>query len=119
MAGQLADLWVDYHRKNALKTVHAYPTAIRSFAKFLDKRLSAQGIDPAQARLEDERLDLPALLHAWGQNLLQKYPENSRRPWGLERALLALLRGCRVTSDRAATPWHARFPRCRRSATPP
>ncbi|MFB7501448.1 hypothetical protein ACFC09_43455 [Streptomyces sp. NPDC056161] len=91
MVGQLADLWVDYHRKNALKTVHAYPTAIRSFAKFLDKRLSAQGIDPAQARLEDERLDLPALLHAWGQNLLQKYPENSRRPWGLERALLALL----------------------------
>lgn len=91
LAGQLADLWIDYHRKNALKTVHAYPTAIRSFAKFLDKRLSAQGIDPAQARLEDERLDLPALLHAWGQSLLQEYPEYSRRPWGLERALLALL----------------------------
>ncbi|MFB6580316.1 hypothetical protein ACFCYC_23400, partial [Streptomyces sp. NPDC056402] len=27
------------------------------------------------------------------------------------------LRGCRVASGRAATPWHARFPRCRRSTT--
>ncbi|AOR35804.1 hypothetical protein BFF78_36285 [Streptomyces fodineus] len=91
LAGQLADLWVDYHRKNALKTVHAYPTAIRSFAKFLDVHLMSQGIDPTQARLEDESIDLPALIHAWGQSLLKQYPENSRRPWGLERALLALL----------------------------
>lgn len=91
LAGQLADLWVDYHRKNALKTVHGYPSAIRSFAKFLDVRLPARGVDPAQARLEDERIDLPSLIHAWGQYLLQQYPAHSRRPWGLERALLALL----------------------------
>ncbi|WP_433194469.1 hypothetical protein ACQP1G_37825 [Nocardia sp. CA-107356] len=91
LAGQLADLWVDYHRKNSLKTVHAYPTAIRSFATFLDVHLPSQGIDAAHARLEDESIDLPAMIHAWGQNLLTQYPEHSRRPWGLERALLALL----------------------------
>jgi hypothetical protein len=29
------------------------------------------------------------------------------------------LRACRVTSDRAATPWHARFPRCRNALVAP
>ena len=91
LVAQLADLWIDYHRKNALKTVHAYPTAIRSFATFLDVHLQSQGCEPARARLEEEQLDLPSLIHAWSQSLREQYPSHSNRPWGLERALLSLL----------------------------
>ncbi|WP_152646213.1 hypothetical protein [Streptacidiphilus albus] len=91
LAAQLADTWVDYHRKNNLKTVHGYDRAIRSFVPFAVKIMRQWGIDPAQARLEDERIDFPEIIYRWEQDLLTKYPENSRRPWGLDRCLIALL----------------------------
>ncbi|WP_280702075.1 hypothetical protein [Kitasatospora sp. GP82] len=91
LAAQLADAWVDYHRKSNLKTVHGYDVAIRSFVPFAAGQLRSLGADPATARLEDEGVDYPEIIYRWEQDLLTKYPENSRRPWSLARSLLTLV----------------------------
>ncbi|MDQ0791688.1 hypothetical protein QFZ58_000176 [Streptomyces sp. B1I3] len=43
LAAELADVWVDYHHKNALRAHGAYPTAVVSFATFVSAHLPTLG----------------------------------------------------------------------------
>ncbi|MGW4890688.1 hypothetical protein ACWEQL_00235 [Kitasatospora sp. NPDC004240] len=100
LAAELADVWIDYHHKNALKTQGPYPKAVKSFAAFVSTHLPTLGLDPTEIRLDDERFDVPALIYAWEQDQLGRYPEQSGEPWAQSRALLSLL-----------SHWAARAPR--------
>ncbi|WP_329548554.1 hypothetical protein OG548_35730 [Streptomyces sp. NBC_01356] len=91
LAAQLADAWIDYHHKAALKHSGQYPIAIRSFVRFAELHLSAAGVNPAEARLDDTRVDLTEIFYEWERDLKVKFTENSQRPWNLATALLVLL----------------------------
>ncbi|MFE2760409.1 hypothetical protein [Streptomyces halstedii] len=91
LAAELADVWVDYHHKNALRAHGPYPTAVVSFATFVSAHLPTLGLDPAEIRLADERFDIPALIYAWEQDQLTRFSEQSGGPWDHSRALLSLL----------------------------
>nr|WSZ99378.1 hypothetical protein OH820_30285 [Streptomyces sp. NBC_00857] len=91
LVGQLADVWVEYHHKAALKNSDRYLGAVRSFAKFLGPYLTALGLNPADARLDTDHIDLAEAIYAWENDLLARFPENSSQPWQLSRSLLALV----------------------------
>jgi hypothetical protein len=91
LTGQLADTWIDYHHAVRLKRPDEYAAAVRSFAKFAGPHLTKLGLDPAHARLDDERVDVTEIVHAWENHLLSRYAEHSQRPWALASCLLTLL----------------------------
>ncbi|MEE1823781.1 hypothetical protein PUR61_16510 [Streptomyces sp. BE20] len=91
LAAQLADSWMDYHHKAALKKSTLHAQAIRSFVKFTGTHLLAAGLDPADARLDGSAIDLTEVFYAWENYLLAEYPEQSRTPWGLANSLLLVL----------------------------
>ncbi|MEU0136913.1 hypothetical protein ABZ172_23240 [Streptomyces sp. NPDC006296] len=84
-------MWVEYHHKAALKNSDRYLGAVRSFAKFLGPYLTALGLNPADARLDTDHIDVAEAIYAWENDLLAQFPENSSQPWQLSRSLLALV----------------------------
>ncbi|RST25316.1 hypothetical protein EF908_00375 [Streptomyces sp. WAC04770] len=91
LAAQLADAWIDYHHKAALKQSHVYRTAVRSFLKFTGPHLSKLGLDPGDARLDGDRIDISEVIYAWENHLTARYDESSTRPWGLVSSVLTLI----------------------------
>ncbi|MER6567498.1 hypothetical protein ABT288_15220 [Streptomyces sp. NPDC001093] len=91
LIGQIADAWIDYHHAAALKRPDEYGVAVRSFAEFAGPHMAKLGHDPALARLDDDRIDVAEVVHAWEDHLLSAYSENSQRPWALASCLLTLL----------------------------
>lgn len=113
LVAQLADVWIEYHHKAALKNSDRHLGAVHSFAKFIGPYLTAQGLDPADARLDTDHIDLTEAIYAWENDLLAQFPENSSQPWALSRSLLALIHH-RAERD-ARVPDKLR----RRAAAPP
>ncbi|MEU7225112.1 hypothetical protein [Streptomyces chrestomyceticus] len=92
LVSQLADEWLKVTHRVALSGGGCeYSGAVRSFAKFTDKYLSAAGLDPADARLDGHAVDLVEVLYAWEGDLRQRYGPKSKQPYRRARALLALI----------------------------
>ena len=116
LAAQLADTWLDYHHKAALKSSDGYAVAVRAFVKFAGPYLIGLGLDPADARLDDDRIDLTEVIYAWENDLLAQHPQDGGQPWRFARALLVLIhhraeRDAKVPDKlrkRAAAPASAR-----------
>lgn len=116
LAAQLADTWLDYHHKAALKNSDGYAVAVRAFVKFAGPYLTGVGLDPADARLDDDRIDLTEVIYAWENDLLAQPPQDGGQPWQFARALLTLVhhraeRDAKVPDKlrkRAAAPASAR-----------
>ncbi|UQA91225.1 hypothetical protein [Streptomyces halobius] len=89
LAAQLADEAVEYVRKMALSDHGgAYLGAVRKFAAFVDGQLG----DAAEAaRLDDDRVDLPEVIHEWETALRQEYGLRSGQPYRLVSAVLTLI----------------------------
>lgn len=91
LAGQLADAWLDYHRKAALTSSSTYVAAIRSFLQFTDTYLAAAGPDPGDARLDGGSIDLTEVIYQWEEDLVSRYKPTSNRPNVQAGALLILV----------------------------
>ncbi|MFJ5276794.1 hypothetical protein [Streptomyces parvulus] len=91
LAGQLADAWLDYHRKAGLASSSTYVAAIRSFLAFADSHLAAAGLDPGEARLDGGPIDLTEIIYPWEEYLLPRYKPTSNRPNVMAGALLILI----------------------------
>ncbi|WP_406156399.1 hypothetical protein OG298_01805 [Streptomyces sp. NBC_01005] len=66
----------------------AYLGAVRKFAAFVDRQLG----DAAEAaRLDDDQIDLPEVIHEWETALRQEYGLRSGQPYRLVSTVLALI----------------------------
>lgn len=91
MAAQLADEWVKITRALAIADGGAnYGGAVRKFATFMDEYAPALGLDPADARLESDAIDLVEAIYAWEDALRREFP-HSKHANVLVKALLALI----------------------------
>ncbi|RZE59690.1 hypothetical protein C0Q98_14360 [Streptomyces albidoflavus] len=111
LAAQLADEAVEYVRKMALSDDGGgYLGAARKFAAFADRQLGDAAVT---ARLDDDRIDLPEVIHEWETALRQEYGLRSGQPYRLVSTVLTLIaqRGHRDQ----AVPERLR----RRAAAPP
>lgn len=111
LAAQLADEAVEYVRKMALSDDGgSYLGAVRKFAAFADRQL---GDAAGTARLDDDRIDLPEVIHEWETALRQEYGLRSSQPYRLVSIVLVLI-AQRGDRDQAV-PERLR----RRAAAPP
>ncbi|MEV5140708.1 hypothetical protein AB0K71_22220 [Streptomyces syringium] len=91
LAAQLADEWVKIIRALAIADGGPnYGGAVRKFAAFMDEYAPTLGLDPADARLESDVIDLVAATYAWEDALRRDFP-HSKHAKNLVRALLALI----------------------------
>lgn len=91
LAGQLADAWLDYHRKAGLAASGNYVAAIRSFLTFAGTHLVAIGLDPDEARLDGGPIDLAEVIYQWEEDLVTRYEPTSNQPNVLAGLLLTLV----------------------------
>ncbi|WP_407837948.1 hypothetical protein ACE1OC_18630 [Streptomyces sp. DSM 116496] len=91
LAGQLADAWLDYHRKAALASSGNYVAAIRSFLTFAGTHLAAADVDPDEARLDGGPIDVAEAICQWEEDLVTRYKPTSNQPNTLAGALLTLV----------------------------
>ncbi|QMU69146.1 hypothetical protein [Streptacidiphilus sp. P02-A3a] len=91
LAGQLADAWLDYADKNAVKSSVHQRAAVVSLCTFAGPHLASLGHDPADARLDSADLDLAEVVYAWEQQLSAGYAPQSNEPYRLANTLLNIL----------------------------
>ncbi|MEU2587975.1 hypothetical protein ABZ612_34860 [Streptomyces avermitilis] len=92
LAAQLADEWISYTRSMALSDGGAgLAQAVRSFAKFVDRHLPPLGVDPADARLDGQKVDLVEVIHSWEEDLRQQHGLRSNSPYAKTNCLLTLI----------------------------
>ncbi|HEY4457825.1 MAG TPA: hypothetical protein VGN81_26155, partial [Pseudonocardiaceae bacterium] len=91
LAGQLADEWIAYARRFALRKPEVFGQAVRDFAKFVDRFVTEHGGDPAQARLDSAAIDLANVFHEWEVYTKQQYASTSEMPYTLSSCVRNLI----------------------------
>ncbi|GAB2835899.1 hypothetical protein GCM10027073_74340 [Streptomyces chlorus] len=99
LVGQLADEWLKITRASSLSGGGTgYSTAVRLFATFADQYLAGLGLNPEDARLDGQSIDLVEVIYQWEGALRQKYGLQSKQPYNHVRSLLTLI-GQRAGAD--------------------